>query len=143
MEKKFEEERKLHKIQLKKEIATKLEEKHLYQKELETVVKERDQLKQERSTLFGGEHLETLSLSELSNLSVKLENANMKVKKCMQELRRKEEEAKLCVICLEVPKTILMLPCGHKCLCSNCALPTNNRCPICRTTVTTTVKVFE
>merc|ERR1712215_47179 len=41
-----------------------------------------------------------------------------------------------CVICMEGMKEVMMEPCGHVCICRNCALTlrTNNRlrCPVCR-----------
>jgi hypothetical protein len=41
---------------------------------------------------------------------------------------------KLCVICLDKPKTHAINVCGHKCLCGPCItkMPQNATCPICR-----------
>lgn len=50
-----------------------------------------------------------------------------------------------CVVCQERDKCILILPCKHLCLCNECnrMLKTYNRvCPICRTKVQNTMKVF-
>lgn len=51
-----------------------------------------------------------------------------------------------CVICLSHPKTHLLTPCGHKCMCAGCAAraaPRGSICPICRTTVESVVRVFD
>jgi hypothetical protein len=39
-----------------------------------------------------------------------------------------------CVVCLEEPKTLVMVPCGHYCLCAACKkkIP---KCPLCRTDI--------
>ena len=73
-----------------------------------------------------------------------------------------EDESLLCVVCLDAPKTNVLLPCGHKCVCSACALdfappredlagwkrvgtanPTPSACPICRASVTYVARVWE
>ena len=53
-----------------------------------------------------------------------------------------DDDANLCVICVERPKTKILGPCGHRCLCDGCAATKVNwctgkrtglaRCPICR-----------
>ncbi|TNJ28254.1 Ankyrin repeat protein 2 [Giardia muris] len=52
-------------------------------------------------------------------------------------------EGMTCVICLTNPKDTLLQPCNHICVCSTCAEQTRNgRCPLCRTPVESTVKVY-
>ena len=59
-----------------------------------------------------------------------------------------EEEARLCVVCIKHPRSHVLLPCWHKCLCSECvdllmdntASPT---CPMCRATISKAQRVFE
>lgn len=38
----------------------------------------------------------------------------------------------LCVICLTNPQEIILLPCGHVCLCEDCSLDYTLTCPVCR-----------
>ena len=42
--------------------------------------------------------------------------------------------AALCVVCMEEPSTVAMIPCGHVCLCLNCVRNTmqKGRCPVDR-----------
>ena len=71
-----------------------------------------------------------------------------------------EDESMLCVVCLDAPKTHLLLPCGHKCVCSGCAPDFavsavasadetgwrrvgSAQCPICRHEVRSVAKVWE
>lgn len=56
-----------------------------------------------------------------------------------------EPAERYCVICQEREKCILILPCKHLCLCSECTLRLRNynrHCPICRTRVQKTMKIF-
>ena len=46
-----------------------------------------------------------------------------------------DNNANLCVVCLERPKEVILLNCGHVCLCTNCVpLLFDKKCPICRNT---------
>jgi hypothetical protein len=50
---------------------------------------------------------------------------------------------KECVICLEGPKEIVLIPCAHICICQNCSLaPSLTTCPVCRTTITLKTKFY-
>lgn len=54
----------------------------------------------------------------------------------------KEKPAALaCVVCLEAPRTILLMPCRHVCCCKDCA-ERLDRCPMCRTETTSLAEVF-
>lgn len=45
-----------------------------------------------------------------------------------------------CVVCLEAPKTRIMVPCGHFCMCDECNAQLRKReCPMCRTAIALTV----
>jgi hypothetical protein len=46
-----------------------------------------------------------------------------------------------CVICLEAPPTMVVVPCGHMCLCEKCADKVAKTCPICRRSNITIIKV--
>ena len=54
----------------------------------------------------------------------------------------------LCVICLENYKDMVIVPCGHQCICSKCSYnllyfsETEYKCPICRKRIDTVIKVF-
>jgi E3 ubiquitin-protein ligase MUL1 len=39
---------------------------------------------------------------------------------------------KLCVICITNPQEIILIPCGHVCLCVDCSIGYELPCPICR-----------
>ena len=56
-----------------------------------------------------------------------------------------EEEA-LCVVCMDARKQHAMVPCMHMCVCDSCAQrlldAQTPRCPVCRTPVESTTRVF-
>lgn len=53
-----------------------------------------------------------------------------------------EADSGLCVICWEGPKTHVVVPCGHQCVCDSCSSAIGQRCPMCRGDVERVVKVF-
>lgn len=53
-----------------------------------------------------------------------------------------EPQDGLCVICWEATKTHVVVPCGHLCLCENCTSAVTEECPMCRTSVLMTMKVY-
>tara|TARA_Y100000389_G_scaffold196605_1_gene229807 strand:- start:3934 stop:4569 length:636 start_codon:yes stop_codon:yes gene_type:complete len=54
-----------------------------------------------------------------------------------------ETEAPTCVICLEKPPIMACVPCGHKCLCKDCATEEIKICPMCRAPITGYLRIFE
>ncbi|CAE8601676.1 unnamed protein product, partial [Polarella glacialis] len=56
--------------------------------------------------------------------------------------KRKKKSLELtCVVCLEAPRQILLLPCRHVCCCKVCATRLD-RCPMCRAGTTSSSEVF-
>lgn len=51
---------------------------------------------------------------------------------------------KECVVCWEVPRTHVFVPCGHMCACKSCSerMGSDKRCPICNQTSTMSIEVF-
>jgi hypothetical protein len=61
---------------------------------------------------------------------------------------REQEERMLCVVCLERARSHVLLPCGHKCLCSSCVdtvlgTGADAVCPLCRTPIQKAQRVFD
>ena len=44
-------------------------------------------------------------------------------------------EASECCICLDTQPVMVIVPCGHRCMCQECSqkLINSNKCPLCRT----------
>jgi hypothetical protein len=54
---------------------------------------------------------------------------------------QEDDEATMCVICLDAPRTHAIIPCGHYCLCSECNDMVTT-CPMCNGPKTNSVKVY-
>ncbi|CAH1375065.1 mitochondrial E3 ubiquitin protein ligase 1-like [Tenebrio molitor] len=64
-----------------------------------------------------------------------------KRKQMLDESRRKRRrqmrdqnlpENQICVVCKSNPIEIILLPCGHVCLCEDCSIDISTNCPVCR-----------
>lgn len=74
------------------------------------------------------------------------------VKKKLEESRKQRRknvrsidnlsENELCVACKENPKEIIILPCGHVCLCEDCSDHIQDLCPVCRLTIESKAAAF-
>ncbi|XP_040078734.1 mitochondrial ubiquitin ligase activator of NFKB 1-like [Ixodes scapularis] len=47
-----------------------------------------------------------------------------------------------CVICLSNPVEVMMLECGHVCVCTDCAEQVRDTCPVCRAPIARSVAAF-
>ena len=59
---------------------------------------------------------------------------------------REEREAQRCAVCLRAPRQIVLMPCRHAVLCSSCAQhieQSSCRCPLCRTPIESSVRIFQ
>ncbi len=65
-----------------------------------------------------------------------------RVRELTAKLER-EEERKLCVVCLDRHKEVLLRPCNHYCVCSHCLRALGRRCPICRKLFMTSEKLYH
>lgn len=95
------------------------------------------------------------------NAQAKLDEATAVKTKCDQQKQTLQQEqqqllARLggtkrgasdesCSICLSATKTHVLIPCGHKCMCDECARSyrAGSRCPICRGGVQSVVRVYD
>ncbi len=62
-----------------------------------------------------------------------------------KEAKAKEGETSYCVVCLGNPKSHCFIPCGHVCVCSDCAANQssfNGKCPLCRGKFTSIFRPF-
>ncbi|KAG6448698.1 mitochondrial E3 ubiquitin protein ligase 1 [Manduca sexta] len=51
-------------------------------------------------------------------------------------------DLQLCVVCTENPKEVILLPCGHVCLCEDCSDNIADTCPICRERIESRAPAF-
>ena len=55
-----------------------------------------------------------------------------------------DPDREACVVCLDEPKSHILAPCGHQCVCGPCSERlVQGHCPVCRAAVTMAVRVFK
>ncbi|DBA91145.1 TPA: E3 Ubiquitin ligase [Trebouxia sp. C0004] len=48
----------------------------------------------------------------------------------------------VCSICMDRPSIMVLVPCGHLCICQECSHHARHSCPICRTATTNMVETY-
>lgn len=69
-----------------------------------------------------------------------------------KELMRKERRKRIrdeevpenqqCVVCRRNPREVILLPCGHVCLCEDCSVNIGSLCPMCRSAIDTRAAAY-
>jgi len=65
----------------------------------------------------------------------------VRVKRERDEAREEAERAVACVVCLDAPRAVLFMPCGHAVACAACSGAVAD-CPVCRQPVAQRVRAF-
>ena len=50
-----------------------------------------------------------------------------------------------CVVCLGAEREVILLPCGHVCVCADCAdilITAGHTCPVCRASIDTVLPAY-
>lgn len=62
------------------------------------------------------------------------------------EIGSPEEDERLCIVCEDAKKEVILLPCKHMCLCKKCAstclFKTLHECPMCRAMIGDSMEVY-
>jgi len=84
------------------------------------------------------------SIAELVDQQAALERA-MAEEDTKKAAAEHEAGGNECVVCLDAPKTHILAPCFHKCLCEECAerIPVGGQCPVCRAVVISKGRVYN
>jgi len=102
----------------------------------------------------------SFAFSELASVSTDLEAVLSKLKAAKEEMTRQQQQledthnnssgSNVCCICLDAPKSILVMPCRHLCVCVGCSRGGSGSaarplrlCPVCRTHVTECLQVYS
>jgi len=60
-----------------------------------------------------------------------------------KQLSKTQDEQKMCVVCQDEEKSVLLLPCRHVCVCKGCARNSQlDNCPLCREEIVDRINVF-
>lgn len=115
--------------------------------DLEKQIKDRDEAHRDRVDSFERQIQESSAAhkGEIDSLSLHLVATNQDVidrDQTIAELNAASQ--KMCVICLEERKTVVLIPCGHYCLCNGCSVAySSKQCPACRRNIEGKVTMFD
>ena len=117
----------------KREEERKAKEERAHQELIENAKKEAVQEAEER-------HMAAVAKAEAQRRNAEIELERL------QQLKLERDEAagadgRLCVICLDADKSVMLQPCRHVVLCSSCAGRVHE-CPVCRVKVKSRVAVY-
>ena len=70
-----------------------------------------------------------------------LSQSQQEVADAKDKLRKAEERVPDCVICFEDTVSMVFVPCGHACVCDQCAQLVVDECPLCRGVVDMKIKL--
>eukprot|EP01038_Epipyxis_sp_PR26KG_P010099 gene10099-13575_t len=92
--------------------------------------------------------VETLNLEECEELErilkFSIENVEKRKAIIIRDKIDSQKEQRLCVICQEKEKSVVLLPCRHLCLCDNCSQHSQlSHCPLCREKIAHKIGVFS
>lgn len=104
------------------------------------------------------ENLSTIDQNLQNDLDIITDPSNLDISRYLFELPINQEPIKQevkntkmidtteCVICMSEKTTCIIVPCGHKCLCSKCSISLrkdySSKCPICRIEITNSIEVI-
>ncbi|CAN7940965.1 unnamed protein product [Ixodes hexagonus] len=70
------------------------------------------------------------------------EEAKKERRKQTRDVTSSSSEHPSCVVCLSSPVEVMMLECGHVCVCTDCAEQVRDTCPVCRAPIVRSVAAF-
>ena len=87
-----------------------------------------------------------LKLTKAEKQNQVFEEKMLKVKAQNEDLKlevENEKDEKLCIICVDNNRNILLQPCNHFCMCNKCMLYKKwAKCPLCRQHIQSTLDVY-
>lgn len=95
---------------------------------------------------MNGNDIHNKNLEYLTSLEHNLRSALDKVVRQKETLKSNNvvDDSRLCVICHDGQKSVLLLPCRHLCVCINCGhMERLNQCPLCRQKIEETLQVYS
>jgi len=92
-----------------------------------------------------GDELDELDINKLDELQKIIQSTGYKIEKRKRDLLMEKEQQfidqKLCCVCCEREKNVLILQCKHMCVCAMCA-SSLTKCPICRRKIESSIQIY-
>mmetsp|Transcript_22280 Transcript_22280/g.41418 ORF Transcript_22280/g.41418 Transcript_22280/m.41418 type:complete len:335 (-) Transcript_22280:1926-2930(-) len=118
---------------------------HMHQEELQ----ESNSSLTDQLDVFKGNNMDSLqTVVDCENMEARLKQSLSAVDKRKSRLMAqeidKEKESRLCVICQEGEKSVVLFPCRHMCLCESCSQHDDlQQCPLCRRPIVQRISVYS
>lgn len=81
--------------------------------------------------------------NNVGNVQIQINNRNSNKKQ--EDITEMRESSEKCSVCLDTNSNCMIIPCAHKCICSECSIKlkktSNDSCPICRERIKQIVKL--
>jgi hypothetical protein len=103
-----------------------------------------DETHDDNSQRQGMSYSSTLNLRSRLVPRVEQGKANITTQHLLYQLEQ-EQESKLCIVCQDRTRCVIILPCRHLCLCTECCSiiqREHGSCPVCRQDVRRTMKIY-
>ena len=82
--------------------------------------------------------------TETENVQISLSNLHLNASTSINDDSVSAATESQCIVCMSAERSHAMIPCGHKCLCINCATDkVFNECPMCRASVQCIYEIYE
>jgi len=88
-----------------------------------------------------GHGLDLLSTSHLEEIHERVKSSVDSLEKCIHSRHQEANDQRLCIVCHDNDRCVLLLPCRHLSLCQSCLLLVTH-CPMCRSEIADNVLVF-
>ena len=110
--------------------------------EVKKADKQNEEFKEEKEELISQIKELKLKFKNAEKRNLMLEEESLKMKTMNLKLE-KENDEKLCTVCLVDKKHILLQPCNHLCFCQKCYLHKKwFECPQCRQQIESVINIF-
>lgn len=110
--------------------------------EVKKTDKQNEEFKEEKEELISQMKELKLQFKNAEEKNLMLEEESLKMRTMTLELE-KENDEKLCTVCLVDKKHILLQPCNHLCFCQKCFLHKKwSECPQCRQQIKSVINIF-
>jgi hypothetical protein len=91
--------------------------------------------------------IDSMNMTEIEDLEkqlkISLDAVEVRKATIIREELGKQKEERLCVICQEKEKSVVLLPCRHMCLCDTCSIHEYlQQCPLCRRPIAHKISVY-
>lgn len=116
----------------------------ILEKRCETIEKEKRDFMKNMNEAFESGSISQKSLEEIEAIEEQMRAALDRIVNIKMTKLSEQVENRTCVVCQVEPKTVLLMPCRHLCICRECSEnPKLVSCPLCRRNIAEKITVYS